>query len=366
VAGLGVLAKYTMIVWLPSVGLFLLATPELRRLLWRPGFWVMSVVMGLCCLPILYWNMHNGWVTFKHVQALADVDKPHIEWTGPVIYLAGQCALLLVYWFVLWVMAVVAANPLRERDPGVRYLWWMSVPMFLVFLGFSFKTGGGELNWPVTAYLSGVILAVAHLESTLEAVSAVGRRVVLTLLGFACVAGLFLIVALHEPAIIRSSLAGLAGPPTDSNLMPMRRVDPTCRLRGWHYLGSEIDRLRDELRAAGEDPIVAGTNWSLPGELGVYCSGHPQAYSIGLEQGDRHSQYDLWPGPANQPELFQGRTFLIVGAIDPRVASAFDRVEPMRLVEYFEGPHKIAIWGITVAHGFHQFPPRAAGWRERN
>ena len=69
VVGLGILAKYTMVLWLPSVGLFLLTHADLRRLLLRPGFWIMSAVAGLCCLPILVWNLQHDWVTFRHVSA---------------------------------------------------------------------------------------------------------------------------------------------------------------------------------------------------------------------------------------------------------------------------------------------------------
>jgi len=34
-------------------------------------------------------------------------------------------------------------------------------------------------------------------------------------------------------------------------MSPMRNLDPTCRLRGWHVLAVEVDRLREELAAAG-------------------------------------------------------------------------------------------------------------------
>ena len=54
-------------------------------------------------------------------------------------------------------------RPTVERDPDLRYLWWLSAPMFGVFLAFSVKTGGGEVNWPVTAYLSGLVLTAAWL-----------------------------------------------------------------------------------------------------------------------------------------------------------------------------------------------------------
>ena len=108
--------------------------------------------------------MQNGWVTFRHVDRLAG-DGFH--WIGPLDYLGGQAALLLGYWFVVWVAAMALHRPLAEADAGGRYLWWLSAPMFLVFLAFSFKTGGGEPNWPVTAYLSGLVLAAAWLARQL-------------------------------------------------------------------------------------------------------------------------------------------------------------------------------------------------------
>ena len=39
---------------------------------------------------------------------------------------------------------------------------------FLIFLGLSVKTGGGEPNWAVTAYLSGGVLAASWLAVQLE------------------------------------------------------------------------------------------------------------------------------------------------------------------------------------------------------
>src|SRR4051812_44622160 len=83
--GLGILAKYTAILWLPSVGLFLLTSREHRRSLFRPGFWAAAAVAGLCGLPILYWNARNGWVTVRHVGWQAGVEqRDGWHWLGPV------------------------------------------------------------------------------------------------------------------------------------------------------------------------------------------------------------------------------------------------------------------------------------------
>jgi len=163
--GVGILAKYTMVLFLPSVGLFLLTTPLLRHHLLRRGFWLMCVVAASCCLPILVWNVQHDWVTVRHLLGLSGLHDPAdeggIHLLGPLKYVGGQFALLLGYWFVAWLLAMIAHRPTVESDPHARYLWWLSAPMFLVFLAFSPKTDGGELNWPVTAYLSGAVLTAA-------------------------------------------------------------------------------------------------------------------------------------------------------------------------------------------------------------
>src|SRR5262249_40912451 len=71
VVGLGILAKYTMVLWLPSLGLFLLTSREHRAWLLQPGPALLTLVAAVCCLPILVWNINHGWMTFWHVFHLA-------------------------------------------------------------------------------------------------------------------------------------------------------------------------------------------------------------------------------------------------------------------------------------------------------
>jgi len=159
-------------------------------------------------------------------------------------------------------------------------------------------------------------------------------------------------VIVHDTTRVQPVLAHWAGPPTPDHPIPLRRLDPTCRLRGWRFLATEVDRVRDELLSQGIEPVLVGSTWSLPGELGFYCAGQPLVYSVGLAFGDRHSQYDLWrPNPLADPADFIGRTFIIVGRGDVD-ALAFDRLEPPRFVNYREGDHAIAGWSIVVGHGY--------------
>src|SRR5262249_31012416 len=99
ILGLGVLAKYTMALWIPSAILFLFCTKEYRPALTRPGFWWACAIAAVFCLPIVWWNWRNDWVTFRHVGGLAGVatasNKPFVSWLGPLRYVAGQFGLLL-------------------------------------------------------------------------------------------------------------------------------------------------------------------------------------------------------------------------------------------------------------------------------
>lgn len=358
--GLGILAKYTMVLWVPSLGLFLLTSGEHRRLLLRPGFWVLAATAALCCLPVVVWNVRHDWVSLRHVGGLAGLSERSqgVRWLGPLAYVGVQFLLLLGYWFVAWVRAMTAYAPWRSSPPALRYLWWFSAPTFAVFLLFGFKTGGGEPNWPVTAYISGLVLAALWLADELRAARAAGRRAPRVAFGLACGLGVAVTALMHQSTWAHPLLAKLAGPPSADVPLPLRRFDPTCRLRGWRTLAAAVDQVLAALRRGGEEPVVAGAGWGLPGILGFYCEGRPVVYSFGPALGDRCSQYDFWrPNPVWEPGAFAGRTFVFVGGESlAGLFTAFDEVGPPQIVTHYAGGRPVARWTVTVCRGYRGFP----------
>ncbi len=354
---IGILAKHTMVLWVPFVGLFLLMTPAQRHWLWSARFWLMTAIGALGGLPILIWNMQNGWVTLLHEQSHAGVHDA-FSWTGPLRYLGMQFLVLLGFWFIAWARAAWAHHPGREVRAEVCYLWWLSVPMVVFFLLFSVRNGGGEANWPVAGYLSGLVLMVGWLARELHSPRPVYRRLAWGGVALTCVVGLGLSIAVHEPIVLQPLLVQIA---------PLRRIDPTCRLRGWQELARRVDALRDKLRNEKKLPdddektvLVCGS-WTVPGELGFYCKDHPQAYSLGLIMGDRHSQYDLWhPNPLADSEAFAGKAFLIVGPNPDSLRPGFASVEVVGGVLYTESGQVLAAWPITIGRNYHGFPRSAS------
>jgi Dolichyl-phosphate-mannose-protein mannosyltransferase len=356
--GLGILAKHIMVLWLPCLVLYLLLTPERRAMLLRPGFRRMTALAFLGVVPILWWNAEHGWPMLLHELTHADHGGFHP--LGPLVYLGTQAGLLLGFWFVAGVMATVRYAPIRTQvDEPLRYLWCMSAPVVVFFGLFAFKNGGGEPNWPMAAYLAGGVLVTAWM---IEQLASGGLRTRRLLLGgwLVCTAiGLFGTAVLLEPIGLQPMFEALAGPATEKNPSPLRRVDPTVRLRGWRHLAEEVDRLRAEV--GDSDVVLAATTWNIPGELAFYCEGHPTVYCLGPALGDRHSQYDLWrPNPLADVDDFRGKTFVIVSSGMPIPAEAFEPTGPTRIVEYREGKNLIAVWNIVVGR-YRGFPQMGAG-----
>lgn len=351
---LGILAKVTMVLWLPSFVFFLLATPKHREHLGRRGFWIMLMIGALGTIPILVWNATHDWVTLKHTQSHAGLEEESsIHWLGPMRYLGVQFAVLLGSWFAAWLWTMWRHRPSANSDAEGNYLWWMSAPTFVFFGLFAFKNGGGEANWPIAAYLSGAVLTLRAWPVGLEASN-------LRLVGVFSTAavGLLLTIGIHAPLVMQPVLLRIAGPETSERPMPMRRVDPTCRMRGWRQLAGEVDAVRAELMARGVTPILAAERWTQAGELAFYCDNQPSVYCLGVLLDDRDSQYDLWrPNPCANQDEFKGQTFVAIGVDLDRLAHRFESFEIVRKVTHRSDGQPLAEWSIAIGHRFTPVRP---------
>jgi hypothetical protein len=209
----------------------------------------------------------------------------------------------------------------------------MALPMLLVCLVFSFKTRI-EPNWPITAYITGLVLASWMLWERWG--SRAWRRWTVGI----CIAGFVLSLFIHNTAVLY---------PMHARFFPEtspRRWDPTCRLKGWNTLAEAVDDLRNKEPSV----LLLGSNYSYTAALAFHLKDQPTVYSLGPVGGSRHSQYDLWrPNPLHDPGQFVGRDAIIVGDITPQIRAAFESMEKSQVVKATHLGLVIAEWNVTVA-----------------
>jgi hypothetical protein len=182
------------------------------------------------------------------------------------------------------------------------------------------------------------------------------RRAQLFMAGATCILGLGLTAAMHRSEWVRPGLLSMTGPASPKRPMPLRRWDPTCRLRGWRHLAAAVDDIRFQLRRNGIEPVLATGRWNLPGELAFYCREQPVVYCLGAALGERQSQYDFWrPNPLADAGGFAGKTFIMVDCPAAGIAEAFDHLEAAQNVVYQEDGQPIARWTVVIGRGYRGF-----------
>ncbi|MGD8453352.1 MAG: glycosyltransferase family 39 protein [Phycisphaerae bacterium] len=370
----GILAKYTMVLIFPAVGLLLLVDGRGRAQLRRLGPYLATVIGVLGFVPILAWNAAHNWVSFRHVAGQAGLaGGPSIDLLGPLSYVGGQLGVIGL-WFPGMIAAIVAfyRRPAAEGEPheatGLRLLLLAAVVPWALFLAFSPITKV-QPNWPMLSLMPATILLAMWLARRWRAASAPVRRNtrIYVVASVVCGAGVVTLAHHAEWLLPLGERIERMRPSPAWEQAPYAKYDPTARLRGWSQLGREVGEVLAAERAQGRDPFIMADHYQLASEIAFYCPGEPDVYCIQPVLGSRLSQYDLWTNPIANPERFVGRPCIYVGKLAPVLTGA-EGVEaalpglgtPVRVVEHrVSGRYVVRAWPIYVADRFAGF---AAGF----
>jgi len=343
--GIGVLAKYALLIWLPAGLLFLVIDRASRRLLKTAGPWVMVVVALACMTPVLVWNSQHGWVTFKHVArqtGMAAVneesDEPKLgvaervgEFVGAQAGVVGPVAVFMIGGLV---------TAVKRRHRRVRFLAVIGGVFWLVTFADAFRSKV-QVNWPAPAYFTLVILA-GYIIARCMGNELAWRR----WRGWVYATIVFGLV--------------LQGVTRDfSILYPLARarptmVDPTVKLRGWATLGQQLGK---ELATMRDGSFILCDDYQQTAETAFYTPGQPKTYYAGsyFEDAKRLSQYDLWPDrsldPKQNPTLL-GRNAIYVGYLKPELSEAFERVEELPPLDIERRGVKIRTFRVSRCYNF--------------
>lgn len=361
----GILAKLMMVLLPMAVAAALLATSSSRRRFASPGPYIAAAVGLLGFVPIVVWNILRGWVTFRHMAGQAGLTSRFaIDLTGVLSYVFGQLLVVNPVWFVMLVVAVVAywrdrRQETVRQDELLRLTVFATIVPWAVFLAFSPITKI-QPNWPVAGLVTGIVLVARWLVMRLQQTDTSGRRRIMGFLVTGVVIGGAATIASHRSDLLMPLFIRLARNAPPWELTPTASYDPASRLRGWAQLGHEVGQVLEAERAAGREPFIVTDNYMVTGEIAFYCPGNPQVYCIQSALGDRMCQYDLWPNPLDQPDLFVGRPCIYVGALRPALTGqsgpgAMPGLRTERIVEHRVAGERVRSSAIFVCDAYRGF-----------
>ncbi|WP_423127083.1 ArnT family glycosyltransferase [Gaoshiqia sp. Z1-71] len=282
--GLGIISKYTMLIWVPSF--VLIGWTENRNLLKMSRFYTSLLIAFIICIPVLYWNLSQDFVGVKHILGLMGAYKPPVPLPRSVgkmfIYVAGQLACLSPFYIPALIL-IFRKWKNKELNNDLKPLNFLLIPIILVwglFFILSFKKN--YMNWTFFAFTSIPVLIAYSVVRFFNS----KKRIMPTVLT-SLIVSLLLFPQLFD-------LTGL------KSLYPPH-IDLYHKQTGWKELGGHVSKIWE---GTGTDStFIFSDNYHISAELAFYVDNQPQTYCI--NDGRRMNQFDLWPGI----EQFSGKGF---------------------------------------------------------
>ena len=314
--GLGMLSKYTMLLFLPSLFFCVLVVPVYRKQLTSPWPWLSLIAGLLLFTPVVIWNADHGWATFRHVLYQGGIDNPDILTLKYVVDFFGEQLLLFsplafVLLLITW-LGSKAHKRLGKADSN--FLLWMSATTFMVFFLLSFRVRIYG-NWPAAGYLTGVVLLAALFSpGRVGAKPRTTRRWNLTIL---------LAYLMTIPVLVQAIYPVL---PLSIDLDRIAR-----ETTGWDELGNKVDNIVNAMPAP-KDTFIFGLRYQQASELAFYMPGQPQTVSI--NKWTRPNVYDYW----FDDSMLLGKDAVGVyewKGMAPLIAPLFERIDPPREIKLY-------------------------------
>ena len=161
--GLSFDSKYTAIFLIIGLIGFLLISKPYRKLLISPWFILYLLYFAITILPVVIWNVRNGFASFKFQSAsrMKSMEGFHFDFSGFAGVLGHQSAILLPFLFfsiVYFIYRICKKYGFHfARIPADQlFLLCFFVPLFFGFFSISFFYWV-KLNWMMPAYITGII-----------------------------------------------------------------------------------------------------------------------------------------------------------------------------------------------------------------
>ena len=314
--GIGLAAKYTMVLLGPAIILYMLVDPSARKWFLRPQPYLAAIIAWVIFSPVIWWNYQHDWASFlfqSQGRLQAETIFSTHKLLGSVMVLLTPTGLLAVYASMrpcfVWRKYTGTASFATSNRNCLFCLMMALIPLS-VFVLFSL-TKQIKLNWTGPLWLS--ILPFMAYTMTQHS----GR-----LQGW--VAGIWpktlVILALSYGAVLHYSALGLPGTSFAGNVF----------LSGWDDFARQIEaQVQTVADQRGERPLVAGMdNYRIASGLGFYrtkqspgnLEENPIEETTGRQLfGRKALMYNYWFPPA----LAAGRDIFVISQNKAKIQAPY-------------------------------------------
>ncbi len=303
-AGLGLLTKYTMVIFAFSVLLHLGTTPRLRTWLRNPKPYAAMLVAGVVFAPNLLWNAQHGWPTLHHTEQISHLNSDAgLHWNHLLEFLGSQFAITGPVLLTAFILQLALLRKLWIADERLRLLACFALP-FLFIISLQALLGRANANWGAMTYASATIFSVALLIRQQQ------RRWLIT--------GLVFNLALMIAAYHFDGLADTFG------IELTAKTDLYKRVRGWNELGRQASVVQSQYPQA----LLLGDSRDVLAELEYYVTPQPLDAVLWNPQAVIDSHYALTTTMNDK----LGRDFIYVTgrpALDAQIVASFDSIEAL-------------------------------------
>ncbi len=337
--GLSWLSKYSGVLLLPVVLLYLLTSAAQRRWLLKPQPYLAMLLAAAIFTPVMVWNAQHEWASlaFQSSRRVGEMGgfKPRYF----ALLVVTQFLMMLPYLFVVCIGALfrnVRTWVTRGLDDRTRLLLISAAVPIVLFTATSLRSLA-KPNWLAPAFWSLAILGVHQLLAREN-----GLRHLLR--GLASSAAILLI-------------AGIAV--LTPNLPLLRDMNSWS---GWDEAAVHVDRVVAAAKADGHDTFVFSPSYKISSLLRFHMADQPRTYAQDI-YGDSALQFDYFPADRD----LKGATGILVvsdeshSRIDRERLKAFfdacDRVDTVEASAFGRVTRRIEIFRCTNYRGY---PPRNA------
>jgi 4-amino-4-deoxy-L-arabinose transferase-like glycosyltransferase len=147
--GLALASKYTALLLLPAIALFVLVPDWRGRQLRSPYLWLGAALAVLVFSPVLYWNAIQDWASFRfQLDRPAQISGWSLKFFGDFIGQQFVLIGILMFPVIIWGTAMLAMRGFRRREPVAILLSSAVIFPLLFLISHSLSARVGD-SWPL-------------------------------------------------------------------------------------------------------------------------------------------------------------------------------------------------------------------------